>query len=312
MSQNAPKLFVSYSWSSEDHENWVLSLCEALRANGVAVVLDKWDLKEGHDTVAFMEKMVTDEEVKKVALICDRLYAEKADGRSGGVGTETQIITGDIYHKAEQDKFVAVLAERDEHGKPHLPAYYKTRKYIDMSDEDLYGSNYEALLRWIYDEPFFVKPPIGKKPEFLKNANGPNLGTASRHRTTLAALRQGKQFSGGALIDYFETFSQNLEEFRIVDDGSEFDEQVVKNIELFLPPRNEAVEVFLGMAKYQPTEANWAALHSFFESLIPYLDRPNGEGPYHNWGCDNFRFVIQELFLYAVRNVSMTLRQLPS
>ena len=44
-----PKLFISYSWSSPEHEQWVLKLATELRENGVDVTLDKWDLKEGHD-----------------------------------------------------------------------------------------------------------------------------------------------------------------------------------------------------------------------------------------------------------------------
>jgi hypothetical protein len=37
-----------------------------------------------------MEKMVTDSEISKVAIVSDKIYASKADGRAGGVGTETQ------------------------------------------------------------------------------------------------------------------------------------------------------------------------------------------------------------------------------
>ena len=52
----SPKTFISYSWSSPQHEEWVLNLATELRESGVDVVLDKWDLKEGHDSNAFMEK----------------------------------------------------------------------------------------------------------------------------------------------------------------------------------------------------------------------------------------------------------------
>src|ERR1700693_6195290 len=110
----SPKLYVSYSWTTRDHEAWVLRLATELRESGVDVILDKWDLKEGHDAHAFMERMVTDETIKKVALICDATYVSKANSRSGGVGTETQIITPDIYAKQDQSKFVAVIVERDE------------------------------------------------------------------------------------------------------------------------------------------------------------------------------------------------------
>jgi hypothetical protein len=99
-----PKTFVSYSWSSPEHQQWVIDLATQLRENGVDAILDKWDLKEGHDSIAFMERMVTDPTVEKVIMVSDRVYAEKADGRRGGVGAEAQIISPQIYAKADQNK----------------------------------------------------------------------------------------------------------------------------------------------------------------------------------------------------------------
>lgn len=163
-----PKLFISYSWSNHDHEQLVLQIATELTQSGVDVILDKWELKEGHDAYAFMEKMVTNPEINKVAIISDRTYAEKADERSGGVGTETQIISREVYEQQEQDKFVVVVTERDENGKAHLPTYYKSRIYIDLSEPDRYADNFEKLLRWIYNKPLYVKPEVGKKPSFLE------------------------------------------------------------------------------------------------------------------------------------------------
>ena len=97
-----PKVFISYSWSSSDR---VLELAERLMANGVNVILDKWDLKEGHDKYAFMEQSVNNPEVDKVLIICDKAYADKANNREGGVGDETVIISTEIYGNAAQEKY---------------------------------------------------------------------------------------------------------------------------------------------------------------------------------------------------------------
>lgn len=118
MSDTAPpKLFISYSWSSPAHEEWVLNLATQLVEGGIDVTLDKWHLREGHDSVAFMEQMVTDPNMKKVIMVCDRVYTEKTDKRTGGVGTEAQIISPQLYAKADQNKFVAVVTEKNEEGK---------------------------------------------------------------------------------------------------------------------------------------------------------------------------------------------------
>lgn len=78
-----PKVFISYSWSSDE---LVLDLAKRLVAHGVDVVLDKWDLKEGNDKYEFMERCVNDSEITKVLIICDKIYAQKANDRTGGVG----------------------------------------------------------------------------------------------------------------------------------------------------------------------------------------------------------------------------------
>jgi len=128
----APKLFISYSWADAEHEQWVVDLATELRESGVDVILDKWDLREGHDAVAFMEQMVTNPDINKVAIVSDETYAAKADGRAGGVGTETQIISRKVYENQAQEKFVAIVSEKDENGKPFIPTYYDSRIYIDL------------------------------------------------------------------------------------------------------------------------------------------------------------------------------------
>ena len=92
-----PKVFISYSWSSPEHEQRVLNIAKELVENGVDTIIDKWSLREGDDADAFMEQMVSDPDIQKVLIICDKMYSEKSDKRKGGAGTETQIISRKIY-----------------------------------------------------------------------------------------------------------------------------------------------------------------------------------------------------------------------
>ncbi|WON73494.1 SEFIR domain-containing protein [Nitrosospira sp. Is2] len=210
-----PKLFISYSWTSQDHEAWVVQLATDLRESGIDVILDKWDLKEGHDAHVFMERMVSDPEIKKVALICDKVYVQKADGRSGGVGTETQIISPEIYSSQAQDKFVAVVKERDDEGKACLPAYYRSRIYIDFSDAGTAGENFEKLIRWVYEQPLYRKPGLGQKPGFLSEEQRQvSLGTSSRQKRALDAIKNGRGNSDAVTIEYLTTLANELEKFR--------------------------------------------------------------------------------------------------
>lgn len=168
--EHAPKVFLSYSWTSPTHEDKVLEFAKRLISHGVHVLLDKWDLKEGHDKYKFMEQAVVDPDVCKVLLICDKRYQVKADAREGGVGDETMIISPKLYGQAKQDKFIPVVFEKDTDNKPYLPAYIASRIYIDLSDETRYETEYEKLLRNIHDVPENQKPALGKKPEWISEA----------------------------------------------------------------------------------------------------------------------------------------------
>lgn len=167
MSTEAKKVFISYSWKVQEK---VIELAERLISNGIDVILDVYDLKEGQDKYAFMEKSVNDPSVDKVLIICDRSYMEKANDRSSGVGDETVIISPEIYGQMKQEKFIPIAFEVDEEGKACIPHYLKTRIYIDLTTEDdRYETEYEKLLRNIYQKPIHKKPALGTKPEWLED-----------------------------------------------------------------------------------------------------------------------------------------------
>ncbi|EOW9299220.1 toll/interleukin-1 receptor domain-containing protein [Vibrio cholerae] len=295
-----PKLFISYCWSTPEHEQWVIDLATELTESGIHVILDKWDLKEGHDAFAFMEKMVTDPTVKKVAMICDEAYASRADGRFGGVGTETQIISREVYEDQEQSKFVAIIPNRDDNGKAFLPTYYKSRIYIDLSEPDKYTDNYEKLLRWVYDKPLYTRPQIGSKPLFLEENDNISLGTTTSQKRALSAIKESKPFASGAIDEYLNIFSVNLERFRLQDIEGEFDDALISNIESFLPYRNEYISLMFAISQYAPNEDNIHKIHRFFESIIPYMDKPSHITSWRESDFDNFKFIVHELFLYTI------------
>ena len=106
-----PKVFISYSWTSEEYRESVIALATQLCHDGVDVVLDVWDLKTGQDKYVFMEQSVTDPSIDYVLILCDKKYAEKANSRQGGVGDETAIISAKVYGKVSQEKFIPVIME---------------------------------------------------------------------------------------------------------------------------------------------------------------------------------------------------------
>lgn len=296
-----PKVFISYSWSSATHERWVLDLAEELMESGINVILDKWDLKPGQDSIDFMEQMVKDQTINKVLMICDKVYSEKADNRSGGVGTESQIISKRIYEQVNQEHFIAVIAEKDPEGKAYTPVFYNSRLYIDLSEPDRYAEGFESLIRCIHGQPQFKKPALGKKPEYLNSEGSISLGTSALFKRANSAIREQKPFAVAALEEYFNTFSESMEKIRITPSQDEcFDDCLVQNIQSFIPSRNELFQIIDTASRYMPEDAFSEKTHRFLESLTEYFHNRNGNSSYYTTDFDNFKFIIGEIFLYIV------------
>lgn len=162
-----PKVFISYAWGNEEYQNKVLAFASRLRNDGIDTVFDKWDLTEGNDTYAFMEKCVTDPSVTNVLMLIDPIYAMKADNHYGGVGTETQIISNKIYKEVTQDKFIPIIMERDENGSVCKPTFLQGRLHFDLSIKEDYDNTYQRLVKKLYGEEVYRKPELGKKPSWV-------------------------------------------------------------------------------------------------------------------------------------------------
>jgi EAL domain-containing protein (putative c-di-GMP-specific phosphodiesterase class I) len=163
-----PKLFISYSQTDDRHKSWVVDLAERLIDDGVDVIMDRWDLKYGHEMFVFMEQMVTDPTVDKVLIICDSLYKKKADGRIGGVGNEVELMVNCIANDTTQEKFFALACEKNEDGKGCIPNYLSSRFYIDFSTAEDFDLNYDRLLFFVYGREYHKKPARGQTPERLR------------------------------------------------------------------------------------------------------------------------------------------------
>lgn len=172
-------VFVSYTHEDADHKSWVLRFATDLRERGVDVQLDRWDLSLGADVTLFMERGVRDSQ--RVLLIFTPTYCKKAEAREGGVGYENLVITAALQEQADTTKFIGVL-RRGAHATA-VPAFLKSRLYVDMSDDDLYSNGLEELLRALHGVPAYPRPPVGPNP-FAGRASPP---TVTGGLTTAAA-----------------------------------------------------------------------------------------------------------------------------
>lgn len=300
------KIFISYSWSNNDYVTRVRELAEELASNAMEVELDQWSLKEGDDKFVYMEQMVNDPTIDKVIILLDKKYKEKADGREGGVGTETTIMTSKVYadvvEKRGKQKFIPLIMERDpDTGEAFVPTFLDGRKYIDLTDSDHYAERFEELVRAIHDKPLHRKPLPGKAPSYLLEEEGINLGTAGRARRAIEFLVNDKPQALNAVKDYLSLVTENLKMLDFPSETQQIgDEKIIEKIQELTPLRDEIVDVFSAIAKYREDSAIYEEIHNFFEQLLPYFEYRNDGDSNHTWAADHYKFFGYELFLYAV------------
>lgn len=293
------RAFISYSWSSPTHESWVLNLASRLREDGVDILLDKWDLKPGHDAYAFMESMVTDASVTKVVMICDKTYAVKANSRSGGVGAESQIISPEIYGNSKQDKFAAVMVDDDEDGQANTPAFFKGRIYFDFRSAEQFEEGYEQLLRWLLDRPLHVKPKLGKVPDFILESRPAVTTTQSRARRAEDAIRQGSASAAALVLEYGDAL---ITELRLLSptrtEDEHFDDAIIRSISDMRPYLRQFSELVATTIRFSGEHGNvWDRIIGILEKLGTLMHKDPETSQWTSQQFDSYIVFGHEAFL---------------
>lgn len=164
MSNTRKKVFISYSWDNNEHQQWVLKLAsDLMKTYGVDVILDQFELSAGKDLTHFMENSI--EKADKVLVILSPNYKIKAESRESGVGYETSMISQEIFESPITNvKFIPVL--RVGTAASSAPKFLKSKLYHSMIDDKNYGYQLYDLAKIIYDNELIEKPKLGEIPDF--------------------------------------------------------------------------------------------------------------------------------------------------
>lgn len=298
-----PSVFISYAWSGDDHMDWIINLASRLKSDGVEVVLDRWKLKAGDDKYAFMERMVTDDSIDFVLVVSDSVYQIKADSKKGGAGTESQILSDELYSKVKETKVIPILKERKDNGSECLPVFLRNRMYIDFSNEKLYEKSYEDLLRYIYRKPALKEPPLGQMPAFIMDEEKPFSQLQNYARNFTYRIETSPQKVDVFLSEFLRSFETDLKNFEVILGRNEYREigrAMVKSIEDYLPSRHCYIEVLSEMLS-AGLGFNIDIIIRFFESF-PKFYRPQNPSvtTWFSDAYDNYHYFARELFLYTI------------
>ncbi|MCC9600549.1 TIR domain-containing protein [Stieleria sp. JC731] len=157
--ESPQRVFISYSGTSDRHNEWVAALGTFLRANGIDARLDQWHLRKGMDLPQWMTNEL--ELAERVVIVSDSRYRDRADKRSGGVGWETMLIQGDMAQQPPDSRKYLIVV-REEQFKDGIPNYLKTKFSIHWSSTGDEGKLRDDLLKELYDVE--LAPPIGAPP----------------------------------------------------------------------------------------------------------------------------------------------------
>lgn len=240
-----PKVFISYAWGTDEYQEKVLQFCARLQNEcGLEVIVDKCALDAGNDTYDFMERCVKDPTVNFVIMLLEKNYAEKADARQGGVGTETQIISAKVYSDTAQSKFIPVVFERGENGEVYKPAYLNSRFHFDLTKENA-NDEFKRLVKHLYGQKAYTLPPRGTKPDWVSQPTvvspivSGSLFTINNATDEFVIKRELKKALNSIVENIFSVAITNEQERQFQAEPQEY----LNYVDTFRPYRDAAVTI---------------------------------------------------------------------
>lgn len=274
---NKTKVFLSYSWDSQNHREWVHKLADTLEElEELHVVWDGYDLDALTDKNKFMEAGICGSDY--VIVIATKIYKEKADTRSGGVGIETYLASAvhwDGLQKEEKTKVIVALREPES-----VPNYLIGHLYIDFTNDEIYNESEARILSLFRAEQRVQRPQKSRSLasderlySFTKIENLIKAGHTNRR--PIVNKEQGTNYSGTNRIKYelWETKSPTTAYYLVLASNITIHQTV-----------NDAIEQFKKLG-IRPTELTVLRPRAEFDqNLVPQL-----------FLKANFRIIIHEL-----------------
>src|ERR1700739_277091 len=161
--ERPPKVFISYSHDSDEHEERVLNLADRLANDGIDVDLDQFVSPPPASWPIWMERAM--EAANFILVVCSKNYLAKVKGKvkrgtGKGVKWESLLTYQEIYdNDSDSSKYIPVLLEGGKY--EHIPDPMRGGNHYKPEED----GEYEKLLRHITNQPSTPKPIPGKLKE---------------------------------------------------------------------------------------------------------------------------------------------------
>jgi len=155
-----PRIFISYSHDSQEHEDRVLSLANRLRTDGIDASIDQYEQAPPNGFRDWSTSEILQADF--VLMVCTEIYRHRAEhgeepGKGRGVLWEATLIFNDLYQNdSPSQKYIPILLNG---GQPdQIPAPLQTlRHYYADTDQ-----GYQDLYRHLTNQPLHLRPALGK------------------------------------------------------------------------------------------------------------------------------------------------------
>jgi hypothetical protein len=158
--QTSPRLFISYSHDSREHEDRVRALADRLREDGVDAVVDQYNTAPPDGWPMWMDREI--QKADFIALVCTETYLRRVEGREEpgkgrGVLWEAKLIYNCLYlADTAVQRFIPILSQG---GVPSsIPCPLRGLTYYQANSEEGYEDFYRHLTR----QPRHEKPALGR------------------------------------------------------------------------------------------------------------------------------------------------------
>jgi len=158
--KTAPRLFISYSHDSREHEDRVRALADHLRQDGIDALIDQYDPTPPEGWPMWMDREI--QKADFIALICSETYLRRVEGRElpgkgRGVLWEAKLVYNLLYGEdSSYQRFIPILLNGGVPSSIPLPIRGLTHYQVDTDQ------GYEEFYRHLTSQPQHEKPKIGK------------------------------------------------------------------------------------------------------------------------------------------------------
>jgi hypothetical protein len=176
----SPRVFISYSHDSDEHAERVLGLADALRGDGIDVVLDQYvHPAPDEGWPRWMDTNI--DRSNFVLLICTETYrrrvmGQEQPGKGLGVRWEGSLIYNRIYNDAPSgSRFIPILLEGAL--TSDIPNPVQGHTYYRLSRFELSEPGYEGLYRHLTAQAPAPQGPLGSRKTLPPRPRGGQPGS---------------------------------------------------------------------------------------------------------------------------------------